>query len=54
VKDEASFFDINGGNFAWGWQKVSSIEGKHDRAFSEEMFHISHFHMSLRDSKAKT
>jgi hypothetical protein len=28
VKDEASFFDFNGGNFACVWQKVSSIEGK--------------------------
>jgi len=26
---------------------ISSIEGKLDRAFGEEMLHISHFHMSL-------
>jgi hypothetical protein len=55
VKDEASLListvDIL---HADGWQKLSSIEGKLDRAFGEEMFNISHFHNEPLDSKANT
>jgi hypothetical protein len=35
----------------WSFQlkesSISSIEGKLNRGFGEEMFNISHFHMSL-------
>jgi hypothetical protein len=48
VKDEASFFiSMVEILHVDGWQMVSSIEGKLDHAFGEEMLHISHFHMSL-------
>jgi hypothetical protein len=56
VKDEASFvISMVEILHAHGKRSRLQLKEKPDHVFlGEEMFHISHFHMSLLDSKAKT